>query len=120
MHHHEYKHRRGAVPRVKPERAGVSTAQPDHTGAAAPRAPPVGTDEQPRSRRLIRWPAVREKTGKSRTQAWRDVRAGRFPAPVQTGPNSVAWYEDEIDAYVASLPRARYAPTVEAPINATP
>ena len=62
------------------------------------------------ARKLIKWPAVHEKTGKSRSQAWRDIRAGQFPAPLKTGPNSVAWLEHEIDAYVASLPRATYAP----------
>jgi prophage regulatory protein len=62
---------------------------------------------------LIKWPLVHERTGKSRTQAWRDIRDNRFPAPVQVGPNSVAWYEDEIDAYVASRPRVSYAPPAD-------
>jgi len=62
-------------------------------------------------RKLLRWPAVHELTGRSRAQVWRDVRAGKFPAPVSTGPNSVAWYLDEIETYIASRPRVTYAPT---------
>lgn len=46
-----------------------------------------------------------------RSQIWRDIKAGRFPAPVQTGPNSVVWYQDEVDARLASLPRVPYAPS---------
>lgn len=47
---------------------------------------------------------------RSRVQIWRDIKAGRFPAPVQPGANSVAWYQDEVDAHLASLPRVSYAP----------
>ena len=61
-------------------------------------------------RTLLRWPADKSRTGKSRTQAWRDIRAGTFPAPVTIGPNAVAWYEDEISAWNASRPRVAYAP----------
>ena len=62
------------------------------------------------SRTLLRWPAVKARTGKSRTQAWRDIKAGTFPSPVEIGPNAVAWYEDEISAWNASRPRVAYAP----------
>jgi prophage regulatory protein len=50
------------------------------------------------SRRIIRGPKVESRVGKSRVSIWRDVKAGTFPAPVQIGPNSIGWYEDEIDA----------------------
>jgi prophage regulatory protein len=66
-------------------------------------------------RRLIKWPAVFAKTRKSRTQAWRDIRTDRFPAPVQIGPNSVAWFEDEIDTWLSARPRVSYAPESTAP-----
>ena len=72
-------------------------------------------DEATRPRKLIKWPVVHDKTGKSRSQAWRDIRANRFPAPVQTGPNSVAWYEDEVDAWLGSRRRVSYAPAPEQP-----
>lgn len=33
------------------------------------------------------------------------ILAGSFPAPVQLGPNSVAWVRAEIDQWRASRPR---------------
>jgi prophage regulatory protein len=68
--------------------------------------------------KLIKWDKVHERTGKSRSQAWRDIRAGKFPAPVQCGPNSVAWYEHELDAYLRALPRVAYAPASKQPAAA--
>ena len=65
-------------------------------------------------RPILRWPAVKSASGKSRTQAWRDIRAGKFPAPVELGKNAVGWYEDEIVAWQEALPRVRYAPGEEA------
>jgi prophage regulatory protein len=61
-------------------------------------------------RRIIRRKAVIAKAGKSYPTIWRGVRNGTFPAPVVLGPNSVGWYEDEIDAWLASRPRVSYAP----------
>jgi prophage regulatory protein len=60
------------------------------------------------SRRIIRGPQVESRVGKSRVSIWRDVKAGTFPAPVQIGPNSIGWYEDEIDAWLAARPRRTY------------
>ena len=60
-------------------------------------------------RRLLRWSELKDRIPKSRTQIWRDIRAGKFPAPVQLGSNTVAWFEDEIDTYMDALPRTNYA-----------
>ena len=62
------------------------------------------------NRRLIRWPTVHARTGRSRVQVWRDIKIRRFPAPVQIGPNAIGWFEDEIDAWLAKRPRVAYAP----------
>ena len=67
-----------------------------------------------RPRRLLRWPEVKKRYGKSRTQNWRDVRAGKFPAPVQIGPNSIGWWSDELDAHDETLSRVAWAPDEEA------
>ncbi len=67
-----------------------------------------------RSRRLCRAPEVCKRYGKSRTQIWRDVRAGKFPAPVQIGPNSIGWWSDELDAHDETLLRVAWAPDEEA------
>ncbi|MBV9824141.1 MAG: AlpA family phage regulatory protein [Alphaproteobacteria bacterium] len=59
---------------------------------------------------LIRgWAGVCAAVGKSRVQLWRDIRDGRFPAPIELGPNSVAWLRSEVDAFLSSRPRRTYA-----------
>jgi hypothetical protein len=46
---------------------------------------------------LVRgWAGAARETGTSRVQLWRRVRAGTFPAPIELGPNSVAWFKTEI------------------------
>lgn len=60
-------------------------------------------------RKLIKgYAGAFRKTGKSRVQIWRDVRDNRFPPPIELGPNSIAWFEDEIDAWIADRPRRTY------------
>jgi prophage regulatory protein len=65
----------------------------------------------PPQRKIIRSRQVIARTGRSRSTIWRDVREGRFPAPVQLGPSAVGWYEDEIDGWVMARPRCAYAKT---------
>jgi len=65
-------------------------------------------------RRLLRPKQVMEIMGWSRTTLWRRVRAGDFPAPVSTGANITAFYEDEVNEAQANLPRVNYAPAPEA------
>ena len=66
-------------------------------------------------RKIIRFPEVKRITGYSRVTIWRRVRAGTFPAPVQCGPNSIGWFEDEVEAHQAHLPRVSYAPIAASP-----
>jgi prophage regulatory protein len=54
------------------------------------------------------WRGICAKTGKSRVQLWRDIRARRFPPPIELGPNSIGWYRSEIDAWMAERPRRTY------------
>lgn len=61
------------------------------------------------ARTILRGKQVEKKIGKSRTQIWRDIRAGTFPAPVELGPNSVGWFEDEISEWLNNRPRVNYA-----------
>ena len=51
---------------------------------------------------LIRWPAVKAKTGLSRSTVRRLEQSGQFPKRRQLGARSVAWLADEIDQWVAS------------------
>lgn len=65
--------------------------------------------ESPAEGAIVRgWRGASAATGKSRVQLWRDIRDGRFPAPIQLGPNSIGWYRTEIDAWLAARPRRTY------------
>lgn len=67
-------------------------------------------------RKLIKgYKALETYTGRSRVQLWRDIRAGRFPQPIELGANSVAWFAEEVDRHLSELPRRTYgAPQPEA------
>jgi prophage regulatory protein len=70
-------------------------------------------------RRTIDCKTVMDRTGiKGRSTIWRKVRDGSLPAPIITGINSRRWFEDEIDAWLASRPRVNYAPSPAQPAAA--
>jgi len=50
---------------------------------------------------LIKLPEVVRRTAKSKGEIYKQMRRGIFPRPVKFGRRSVAWVEEEIDAYVA-------------------
>jgi prophage regulatory protein len=58
---------------------------------------------------IFGWAGLCAEIGKSRAQLWRDVRDGLFPAPIEVGPNSLAWVRDEVEAWKASRPRRTYS-----------
>jgi prophage regulatory protein len=64
------------------------------------RSAPVIRDR--RKDRLLRLPAVRERTGLSTPTIYRRQADGTFPKSVKIGLNAVAWYESDIDEFVAS------------------
>ena len=55
-----------------------------------------------------------ERYNKSKVTLWRWVRAGRLPAPVQLGPNSVAFRGQEIRETEDSLERVAYSGQTDA------
>jgi prophage regulatory protein len=55
--------------------------------------------------RVLRRPEVEARTGVENTTIWRKVKAGTFPQPIQLGPNSIGWIDEEVDAWIASRPR---------------
>jgi prophage regulatory protein len=57
-------------------------------------------------RNLIRKSDVRTRVNLSDSHIWRLEKNGNFPARVRLGPNAVAWYEDEVDDWIESRPRA--------------
>jgi prophage regulatory protein len=58
------------------------------------------------SRRIIRKPELRKRTGLSDSQIWRLEQVKKFPARLQLGPFAVGWLEDEIDDWIYSRVRA--------------
>lgn len=62
-------------------------------------------------RKILRTKAVQELTGYSRVQIWRKARNpdDDFPAPVQLGPNSIGFFEDEITRWLATRPRVNWS-----------
>jgi len=54
---------------------------------------------------LLRLPAVRERTGLSRSSIYARVQDGSFPPPVQLGARAVAWASDSIDHWIADRVR---------------
>lgn len=52
--------------------------------------------------KLIRFPAVRERTGLSRSTIWRLERQGAFPRHHRISPNAVAWVEDDVAKWIQS------------------
>lgn len=60
--------------------------------------------------RILREPEVKARTGLSRVSRWRLVRSGQFPAPIQLGPNTIGWREDDIDAWISNRAAVPWAP----------
>ena len=72
-------------------------------------------------RKLIPEKVVLEALGNPhRSTLHRWVKAGKFPAPVQTAENSKDWFEDEVDEHISNLPRVNYAPQVAEAENHAP
>jgi prophage regulatory protein len=63
---------------------------------SAPTAMPAGAT---RSRRLLRFPAIRERTGLSRSTIWRLERRG-VPRHRRISANAVAWLEEEVEFWI--------------------
>jgi len=80
----------GEVARGAPAMSGsyISESVP-----APARVPPL---------KLLRFPAVRERTGLSRSTIWRLERIGEFPRHRKIAPNVVAWVEEEVSNWIRS------------------
>ena len=50
---------------------------------------------------LLRLPQVKARAALSRSEIYRRIAAGTFPAPVKLGISASAWVESEVDAWVA-------------------
>lgn len=63
-----------------------------------PTVPAVGAARVPL--KLLRFPAVRERTGLSRSTIWRLERRGEFPQHHRIAPNVVAWVEEDVAHWI--------------------
>ena len=60
----------------------------------------------PSGRRFMRLPEVRQVSGLSKTQIYKQAKLGLFPSPVGLGGKSSGWLESEILGWVESRVRA--------------
>jgi prophage regulatory protein len=56
---------------------------------------------------ILRLPAVKSRTGLSRSTIYLRVSQGIFPRPVSLGGRAVGWVEDEIQSWLAERIAAR-------------
>ena len=56
----------------------------------------------------LRLPKVRQRTGLGRSTIYRLIAQGRFPSAVQLAPRAVGWHKADIDAWLASRPKANH------------
>ncbi|WP_083208001.1 helix-turn-helix transcriptional regulator [Pseudomonas sp. 31 R 17] len=62
----------------------------------------------PEDPRFLRLPEVELVVGKKRSTIYRDIAAGKFPAPYDLGSSrSVGWLSTEISAWILSRPRVQ-------------
>ena len=58
-------------------------------------------------RNILRLPAVKKVSGHERSQIYALMAKGEFPRPVKLSEQSVGWFEDEIEEWQQSRPRAK-------------
>ena len=50
---------------------------------------------------ILRLPAVKNRTGLSRSMLYAKVAEGTFPRPISLGARAVGWVDTEVDAWVS-------------------
>ncbi len=55
--------------------------------------------------RLLTVLEVIKTVGFGRSQLYRKIASGDFPAPVKVGQKSIRFRDDEVNAWIANLPR---------------
>jgi prophage regulatory protein len=59
------------------------------------------------AKRLLRLPAVLDRTGSNATEIYEQMKSGAFPRSVPIGKRTVGWVEEEVDAWIESRIAAR-------------
>lgn len=57
--------------------------------------------------RILRLPAVMDRTGLRTTAIYAHIKAGTFPRPVKLGPKASGWLESEVNAWIARCVQQR-------------
>lgn len=70
------------------------------SGAAMARAVSAEDIEDRRVARLIRLKEVQHRVGLGRSTIYRWMAEGKLPKPITLGGNSVAWIEEDVDAWI--------------------
>ena len=52
--------------------------------------------------RIIRTEDLTRRLGLSRATIFRNVKAGRFPAPIKISQRAIGWRIDEVEAWIAA------------------
>ncbi|MEQ1907682.1 MAG: AlpA family phage regulatory protein [Vicinamibacterales bacterium] len=79
----------------------ATTTRPGAALGAAP-ASDLKPPSDPRPIRVLRFEAVRDRTGLSRSTIWRLERRGTFPRHRRISLNAVGWLEEEVDQWIRS------------------
>lgn len=58
---------------------------------------------------LERLPTVKARTGLSRSEIYRRIASGDFPAPIKLGERASAWNASEVDGWITGRIAARDA-----------
>ncbi len=67
---------------------------------------------------VLRLPAVKARTGLSRSTIYLRVSQGAFPAPVSLGGRAVGWLEAEVNAWLtAQVEKSRKIAPAERPLQ---
>src|SRR5215475_7430959 len=77
-----------------------------------------GTSNSVDDAMIAGWQCLVNEVHRSRAQLARDIKSGRFPAPIELGPNRVAWYRKEVESWKASRPRRQYPMQTQIPDTA--
>jgi len=73
---------------------------------------PNTISQVPANLALLRLPQVKAQTGLSRSELYRRIAIGSFPAPIKIGERASAWSSAEIECWIAERIAQRDAKTV--------